>query len=75
MSAAHRVLRLRLIEAAAQLPGVRIGVDPEDQGRRAQGVAQTWYDWVMEETSEKEAAQPTEAPRRTLGLSKGRRNK
>lgn len=38
-----RELKLRLIEAAAQLPGVRVGADHEVQAKRAREVARLWY--------------------------------
>lgn len=38
-----RELKLRLIEAAAALPGCRVGVDYHDQARRVKDVAQVWY--------------------------------
>lgn len=60
-------MRLRLIEAASQLPGVRIGVDHEEQMQRAIDVATLWYTFVN--------AGPTgkadKAPKRpVLGLKK-----
>ncbi len=36
-------IKLRLIEAAAQLPGVRAGIDATEQAERATSVVKMWY--------------------------------
>jgi len=38
-----REIRLRLIEAAAQLPAVRIKTDDKSAAAQAHAIAETWY--------------------------------
>lgn len=72
-------LRARLIEVAADLPGVRAGVDHAGQQERALEIAKGWYTWVVGDDAPRtrpEKQKPEGQKRGTLSLKgKGPRDK
>lgn len=42
----EKELKLRLIEAASALPGVKLGIDHAEQAKRAVEVADLWYNFL-----------------------------
>ena len=60
------IVKLRLLETAAQLPGVRMGADHTVQGKRALEVATVWYNDFVE-SSDKVAGKPKKDPAKKGG--------
>lgn len=57
-------IRLKLVEAAAALPGVRLGSDYREQARRAMEVAEMWYNFINTVGVAKRVAPPRSRDKR-----------